>query len=102
MQNAASLFDEFARGAVGKTVVEVANNLAQSYNKEAAAQFIMAAKHMGLTPKSQLTPQVLSDPATAAPLGRAAGIGTYLSDYEWRQAHAIAWQIARARGAASN
>jgi hypothetical protein len=98
VQNAASQFDNFAFNAVRKTVAEVANNLAQS-NKAAAAQFIMAAKHMGLTPESQLTPQVLGDPATAAPLGRAAGIGTNLSDDQWQQAHAIALQISRARQA---
>jgi hypothetical protein len=98
VQNAASQFDNFAFNAVRKTVAEVANNLAQS-DKAAGAQFIMAAKHMGLTPESQLTPQVLGDPATAAPLGRAAGIGTNLSDDQWQQAHAIALQISRARQA---
>jgi hypothetical protein len=47
---------------------------------------------IGLTPESQLTEQILSDPATAVPLARAAGIGTGLSDEQWRQAHALAFQ----------
>jgi hypothetical protein len=96
--NAASQFDNFAINAVRKTVADVANNLAQS-NKTVAARFVMAAKGVGLAPESQLTPQVLSDPATAAPLGRAAGIGTDLSDEQWQQAHALAFQAAKARQA---
>ena len=92
--NAASHFDKFALGAVTKTVAEVAGNLDQR-----AAQFIMAAKGIGLAPQSQLTGQVLSDPATAVPIARAAGIGTDLSDEQWQQAHALALQASRARQA---
>ena len=92
--NAASHFDKFALGAVTKTVAEVAGNLDQR-----AAQFITAAKGIGLAPQSQLTGQVLSDPATAVPLARAAGIGTDLSDEQWQQAHALALQASRARQA---
>jgi hypothetical protein len=64
-----------------------------------AAQFVTAAKGVGLAPESQLTRQVLSNPATARPLGKAAGIGVALSDEEWRQAHAIAFQASKARQA---
>ena len=92
--NAASHFDKFALGAVTKTVAEVAGNLDQR-----AAQFITAAKGIGLALQSQLTGQVLSDPATAVPLARAAGIGTDLSDEKWQEAHALALQTSRARQA---
>ena len=92
--NAALHFDKFALSAVTKTVAEVAGNLDQR-----AAQFITAAKGIGLAPQSQLTGQVLSDPATAVPLARAAGIGTDLSDEQWQEAHALALQTSRARQA---
>jgi hypothetical protein len=92
--NAASHFDKFALSAVAKTVAEVAGNLDRR-----AAQFIMAAKGIGLAPQSQLTGQVLSDPATAVPLARAAGIGTDLSDKQWQEAHALALQTSRTRQA---
>jgi hypothetical protein len=92
--NAASHFDKFALSVVTKTVAEVAGNLDQR-----AAQFIMAAKAIGLAPESQLTGQVLSNPATAVPLARAAGIGTDRSDEQWRQAHALAFQASKARQA---
>ena len=98
VQYAASQFDEFAFNAVRKTVAEVAKNLAQS-NKRAAAQFVVAAKGVGLAPESQVTGQVLIDPAAAAALARAVGIGTDLSDDQWQQAHAIAVQASRARQA---
>jgi hypothetical protein len=98
--NAASQFDHFALNAVRNTVADVANNLAQS-NKTVAARFVMAAKRVGLTPESKVPWQILSDPVAAAPLARAAGIGTDLSDDQWQQAHAIALQASRARQAAA-
>jgi hypothetical protein len=79
-------FDEFARRAVGKTVAEVADYLQQS-NMLAAGQFAVAAARIGFMPQAQLTPEVLSNPVFAVPLARAAGIGTGLSDEQWRQAH---------------
>jgi hypothetical protein len=93
----AAQFDEFARRAVEKTVM-AANNLAQS-NETASTQLILAAKGIGLAPQSKLTRQVLSNPATAAPLGRAVDIGAELSDEQWQEAHALAFQTARARQA---
>jgi hypothetical protein len=95
--NAASQFDEFAFNAVRKTVAEVAKNLA--LNDKRAARFVVAAKGIGLAPESKITGEMLTDPATAAPLARAAGIGTNLSDDQWRLAHALAVLSARARQA---
>jgi hypothetical protein len=94
----AAQFDDFARSAVGKTVREVANNLARS-NMTAAGHFPIAAIRVGLTPESLLTRQVLSDPAFAVPLAKAAGIGTDLSDEQWREAYALAFQTSTARQA---
>jgi hypothetical protein len=82
VMNAAALFDKLALGAVGKTVANV-----------------MAAKDIGLAPESKLTAEVLTDPATAGPLARAAGIGTDLSDDQWQEAHDIAVRTSRARRA---
>jgi hypothetical protein len=87
----ASQFDSFARIVVGKTVAEVAKGLPQNV----AWLFPIAALRIGLAPQSQLTGQVLSDPATAGSLARAAGIGTDLSDEHWRQAHALAFQASK-------
>jgi hypothetical protein len=53
----AAQFDNFASSAVGKTVAEVASNLAQG-NETAAAQFVLAAKSIGLAPELRLTGQV--------------------------------------------
>jgi hypothetical protein len=91
----AAQFDNFARSAVGKNVMDVADNLSR-INK---AQFISAAVAIGLTPGSQLTGHILSDPAIAVPLARAAGIGIDLPELEWQQAHALASQTSRARQA---
>jgi hypothetical protein len=91
---AASQFDKFALSAVGKTVADVANSL-----DHGADLFILAAKSIGLTPESQVTREVLTDPVTAAPLASAAGIGTDLSGDQWRMAHNIAVQTSRARQA---
>jgi hypothetical protein len=96
VMDAASQFDEFARWAVGKTVGEVAITWS---NKLASAQFLKAAKGIGLTPESRLTGQVLSNPAKAMPLARVRGIGTDLSDEQWWQAHALAFQASKARQA---
>jgi hypothetical protein len=96
VRDAASRFDEFARWAVGKTVGEVASTWS---NKLASAQFLKAAEGVGLIPESLLTAQLLSNPAKAMPLARVRGIGTDLSDEQWRQAHAIAFQAAKARQA---
>jgi hypothetical protein len=96
--NAARQFDKFALAAVRKSVADVTNNLAQS-NKTVAARFAMAAKRIDLTPESQLTGEILSDPARAETLGRGAGIGTDLSDEGWQQAHEIAVETSRTRQA---
>jgi hypothetical protein len=96
VMDAASQFDEFAHWAVGKTVGEVAITWG---NKLASAQFLKAAKGIGLTPESRLTGQVLSNPAKAMPLARVRGIGTDLSDEQWWQAHALAFQASKARQA---
>jgi hypothetical protein len=101
----ASQFDNFARSVVGKTVSEVADSLAQLVlpfapaGPRLAAQFVIAAKGIGLVPKSKITSQVLSNPVTARPLAKAVGIGTDLSDDEWRRLHAIAFQASKARQA---
>jgi hypothetical protein len=99
VMDAASQFDAFARWAVGKTVGEIAITWS---NKLASAQFLKAAKGIGLTPESRLTGQVLSNQAKAMPLARVRGIGTDLSDEEWRRAHAIAFYAAKARQAAED
>jgi hypothetical protein len=96
LADVAAQFDDFARSAVGKTVAQVAANLAQS-DWTAAAQFVLAAKGLGRAPDAQVTKEILSNPVTAAPLGRAVGIGTDLSDEQWRQAHALAFQASKAR-----
>jgi hypothetical protein len=96
--NAALQFDNFAFNAVRKTVAEVAGDLAKS-DGTAAAQFVIAAKGIGLTPESKLTPEVLSDSATAGVLAKAIGLGAYLTDEQWKQAHNIALQTARKRQA---
>jgi hypothetical protein len=75
--DAVSQIDNFGINAVGKNVAEVANNLAQS-SKTAAAQFVMAAKAQGLSPKSKITAQILTNPATAMPLAKALGVGANL------------------------
>ena len=85
---AAALFD----GAVRQTVAKVAYTLGHK-----ADRFIAAAKGIGLTPESQVTPEILTDPATAVPLARAAGIGTNLTDEQWKEAHAVAVYASRAR-----
>jgi hypothetical protein len=92
--NAASQFDKFALGAVRKTVADVALSL-----DHGSDIFILAAKAIGLDPESRVTPEVLGDPTTARPLAEGAGIGTDLSDEEWRRAHAIAWQASKTRQA---
>jgi hypothetical protein len=89
----AAQFDKFAVGAVGKTVAEVANSLPWTYSW----LFPVAAAGLGLTPESQITRQILSDPAMAMPLAKVAGIGTDLPDDQWRQAHALAFQASKAR-----
>ena len=100
-KTAAAEFDRFASGAVGKTIAEIATNLAQS-NWTTAAQFVIAAKGIDLAPESLLTGQMLSNPATAGPLARALGIGTDLSENEWIQAHAIAFYADKARRTEKN
>jgi hypothetical protein len=100
VMDAASKIDNFGINAVGKTVAEVANNLAQS-NKTVVVQFVTAAKAQGLSPKSKITAQILSNPATARPLAKALGIGANLRDDHWQDAHAIALAASRARGAAA-
>lgn len=94
----ASQFDKFALSAVGKTVAEVASNLAQN-DWTAAAQFVVAAKGLGIGPEAKVTGAVLSNPVSAEPLGRAVGIGGNLSVDQWREAHALALQTSRARQA---
>jgi hypothetical protein len=90
-----SQFDNFARNAVGKTVAQVANTLAKS--DWTAAKFVLAAKGIGRASDDQVNKEILSNPDTARSLARAAGIGTDLSDEQWREAHAIAFQASRAR-----
>jgi hypothetical protein len=104
--NVATQFDNFARSAVGKTVTEIADNLARldlpftpaGLGPRLAAQFVTAAKGIGLARESLLTRQVLSNPVTAMPLGKALDIGFDLTDDQWRRAHAIAFRVSRARG----
>jgi hypothetical protein len=91
----ASQFDSFARIVVGKTVAEVAKGLPQNV----AWLFPIAAAGIGLTPESQITREILSNPLTARPLAWIAGIGRDLSDDGWGQAHAIAFQASKARQA---
>jgi hypothetical protein len=106
--SAAFNFDNFARQAVGKTVAEVAEMLAQidappylsaEDGRRFAARFVIAARSIGLTRESRITGAILSNPATAMPLGKALDIGANLSDKEWRQAHAIAFYASKARQA---
>jgi hypothetical protein len=95
---AAAEFDKFARVAVGKTVAEVVKAF-ENLPSDPGTRFALAAKGLGLSPESLLTGPILSNPATAGPLARALGIGTELSDEEWREAHALAFYASKARQA---
>jgi hypothetical protein len=95
LADVAAQFDEFARSAVGKTLGEVGNSLALSNR----ARFVEAAVGIGLVPQSRLTGKILSNPVTAALLGRAVGIGADLPDDQWREAHALAFRASKARQA---
>jgi hypothetical protein len=94
----ASKFDEFASGVLGKTFAEI-DKIVDNVPFAPSRPFSLAAAELGLTPKSKITRAILSNPATARPLAKAAGIGNHLSDDEWREAHALAYQTARARQA---
>jgi hypothetical protein len=110
INTAASRFDNFARHVVGKTIAEVAQELAKldrlpfspAINLALADTFTRAAKGIGLAPKSQLTREILSDPLAARALAGAVGIGADLSEEQWREAHAIASWASRARQAKTN
>ncbi len=97
LATAASKFDAFGQANLNKTVAEAA---ASTGDQTSAAKFLYAAKGLGLSPDAKLTPQILSDPDTAMPLGKAVGIGTDLPDDQWQQAHADAFQASKARAAA--
>jgi hypothetical protein len=90
---------------VGKTVAEIATIFAQidlpfaPAGPKLAAQFVKAAKGIGLTRESQITKTILSDPATAKALAKGIGIGASLSDDDWRKAHALAFRTSKARQA---
>jgi hypothetical protein len=101
VKDAASQFDKFAIGAVGKTVAEVAK-VVDTLPFNPGRPFSLAAEGLGLTPESKITGAILSNPATAGPLAKAAGIGRNLSDEEWVQAHADAFYASKARQAEKN
>jgi hypothetical protein len=98
IKSVASQFDKFASNAVGKTIAEVAE-VVESLPFVPGRPFSLAAAGLGLTPKSKITGAILSNPVTARPLAKAVGIGRDLSDDEWGQAHAIAFQASKARQA---
>jgi hypothetical protein len=101
----ASQFDLFARNAVGKTVAEVARSFAAVPPDDTlfggglgrVIRFVDASKGIGLGPQSQLTGERLRDLAMAMPLAKSIGIGADLSDEQWREAHAFAFQASKAR-----
>jgi hypothetical protein len=95
----AAKFDEFARSALGKTFAEIDKVVENLPFVPAGRPFSLAAAELGLMPESPITSAILSNPATARPLAKAAGIGNHLSDDEWREAHAIAFYAAKARQA---
>ena len=95
----AAKFDEFARNALGKTFAEIDKVVENLPFVPAGRPFSLAAAELGLTPESPITSAILSNPATARPLAKAAGIGNHLSDDEWREAHAIAFYASKARQA---
>ena len=95
----ASRFDKFADYVLGKTVAEVAKIVDNLPFSPTPGPFSLAAAGIGLTPESKITGAILSNPATARPLAKAVGIGTDLSDDEWRQAHADAFYASKARQA---
>ena len=83
-ERAASNFDNFARDAVGKTVAEIAEILAQidarpyispEDGRRLAARFVIAARSIGLARESRITGAILSNPVTARVLTKALGVG---------------------------
>ena len=92
LTEASSQFDNFGLSAVNKTVGDVAK--AQN-NQTAAAQFLAAAKAIGLGPNSTLTADILSDPERSRTIAAALGIGTTLSPEQWRAVHADALAASR-------
>ncbi len=100
LADTSSKFDAFGQQAHNKTVGELAKELAANNSQTAAAQLINAAKAQGLSPDSQLTADILKNPATAMPLARALGIGRDLPDDAWTQAHDAAKKRAWDRDAA--
>ena len=94
LEDASAKYDEFASGSFNKTVGEVAKALG---NQTQAAQFIAAAKGLGLGPDSPLTGELLSDPEKSRPLAAAIGIGSALSPEQWRMAHQKAYHTALQR-----
>jgi hypothetical protein len=98
VKTAASQFDKFATGAVGKTVAEIAK-VVDILPSNPGRPFSLAAEGLGLTPESKITGAILSNPATAGPLAKAAGIGRDLSADEWVEAHALAFYAAKGRQA---
>lgn len=102
LATAATKFDDFGKTAYNggqfKTVGEMA---ASTGNKTQEANFLRAAQAQGLNPDSQLTSEILSNPATAQPLAQALGVGADLSPEQFQQAHYDAFQASKARQAAT-
>jgi hypothetical protein len=96
LEDASAKYDEFASGSFNKTVGEVAKALG---NQSQTAQFVAAAKAIGLAPDSTLTADILSDPERSRTIAAALGIGTTLSPEQWRTVHADAVEASRERQA---